>query len=83
MYVQEAITRTFEAWMSINCYFQTEMEMSLIQTCYSTSIEFYPVVILNPDISSFITKVSHYFDMTAFSCQVQGSHLMERKKLQK
>ena len=43
----------------------------------------YPIVILNVDISSFATKVIHFIDMANCNSQVQGSHLMERKKLQK
>ena len=43
----------------------------------------YPIIILNVDISSFVTKVIQFFDMANCNCQVQGSHLMKRKKLQK
>ena len=42
--------------------------------------EIYPIIILNVDVSSFVTEVIDYFDTATFSCQVQGSHLMERKK---
>ena len=40
----------------------------------------YPIIILNVDISFLVNKVMQYFDMATFSCQVQGSHLMEKKK---
>ena len=43
----------------------------------------YPVISLNVDVSSLPNKVVHYFDMTIFSGQVQGSQLMERMKLQR
>ena len=39
----------------------------------------YPIIILNIDISSFVNKVIQYFDTATFSCQVQGSHLVERE----
>jgi len=41
----------------------------------------YPIIILNFEISSFVKKVIQYFDMVIFSCQVQRSHLIERKKV--
>ena len=42
----------------------------------------YSIVILNIDISDLLAnEVFHYFDVGTFGCQVQGSHLMERKKL--
>ena len=41
----------------------------------------YPIIILNVDISSLFNKVLYHFDTATFSCQVQGSHLMERKKV--
>ena len=78
----------FGAWSLIN-YSQTAIEHLPVNEdnfnwiCLSISIDVYPIIILNVDISSFITKVSHYFDMATFSCQVQGSHLMERKKTTK
>ena len=41
----------------------------------------YPIIILNVDICSFlVNKVFNYFDTGTFSCQVQWSHLMERRK---
>ena len=43
----------------------------------------YPIIILNVDISSFVTKIIKFFDVANCNCQVQGSHLMKRKKLQK
>ena len=42
----------------------------------------YPIIILSVDVSSLVMKVFHYFDVATFNCQVQGSHLMGRKKLQ-
>ena len=87
-FVKQAITRIFGAWMLINFYFQTaieywpEIEANSNSIFQSTSIQKYPIIILNVDISSFVTKGSHYFDMATFSCQVQGSHLMGRKELQ-
>ena len=43
----------------------------------------YPIFILNVDIDSLVKKVIHFFDMVTFRCQVQGSHLVEKKKLLK
>ena len=40
----------------------------------------YPIIILNADISSYANKVMQHYDTATFSCQVQGSHLMEKKK---
>ena len=42
----------------------------------------YPIIVLNVDVSSLANKVVHYFDMAIFNCQVEGSHLMEKMKLQ-
>ena len=41
----------------------------------------YPNIILNIDISSKVNKVIQYIDMVTFSCQAQGSCLIEKKKL--
>ena len=44
----------------------------------------YPIQVLTVDNIGFLAKkVFYYFDMSPFSCQVQGSHLIQRKKLQK
>ena len=44
----------------------------------------YPIQVLNVDnIGFFANKVFDYFNTGSFSCQVQGSHLIQRKKLQK
>ena len=39
----------------------------------------YPIIILHVDICSLFNKVLYHFDTATFSCQVQGSHLVERK----
>ena len=45
---------------------------------------FYLVIILDVDISTFANKVFHNFKRFSFcSCNMQGSHLMERKTLPK
>ena len=41
----------------------------------------YPIIILNVDISLLFNKVMHHFDAVTFSCQVQGSYLLEKKKV--
>ena len=41
------------------------------------------IIILNVDISSLVHKVLQYIDTGTFSYQVQKSHLMEKKKLEK
>jgi len=44
----------------------------------------YPTVIFNVDISSFANEIFHYIKTVSFlSGHMQGSHLMERKTLQK
>ena len=57
------------------------------QPCRSTVIYMhsltYPIFIFDADISSFLDKALHYVVMAFTSCQVQRSHLMERKKRQK
>ena len=40
----------------------------------------YPIIISDVDISFFLNKVLHCVFVTFFSCQVQGSDLMEREK---
>ena len=40
----------------------------------------YPFLILNVNISSFVSKIFNYFDMASFSCYVQGSYLIKRRK---
>ena len=40
----------------------------------------YPIIILNVDISFLLNKVFYNSDIGTFSCQVQGSHLMEKKE---
>ena len=40
----------------------------------------YPIIILNVDISSLVNNVIHCFDVGTFSCQVQESQLMGRKR---
>lgn len=50
----------------------------LAMACMITN---YPFVVLNTDISNFLAnEVLQYFDLGTFSCQMQGSHLMESKK---
>ena len=39
----------------------------------------YPIIILSADFSS---KIFHYPITTSFTSNMQGSHLVERKKLQ-
>ena len=41
----------------------------------------YPIIVLNVDNSFLVNKVLYHFDMATFSYQVQGSHLMEKKKV--
>ena len=43
----------------------------------------YPIISLNVDTSTLVNKVLYHFDTATFSCQVQGSHLMEKRKPQK
>ena len=57
---------------------QTQSSNLLAMACMITN---YPIVVLNTDISNFMAdKVLQYFNSSTFSCQMQGSHLMERKK---
>ena len=58
---------------------QTQSANLLAMACMITN---YPFVVLNIDISNFLAnEVLQYFDSGTFSCQMQGSHLMERKKV--
>ena len=57
---------------------QTQSANPLAMACMITN---YPFVVLNTDISNFLAnEVLQYFDSGTFSCQMQGSHLIERKK---
>ena len=43
----------------------------------------YPIQVLNVDTTSFfVNKIFYHFNTSPFSCQVQGSHLIQKKKLQ-
>jgi len=58
---------------------QTQSANLPVLVCIVTN---YLFVILNCDTSNFLpNEVFHYFDMDAFCCQVQRSHLIRRKKL--
>ena len=60
---------------------QTQSSNLLAMVCMITN---YPIVVLNTDISNILAdEVLQYFNAGTFSCQVQGSHLMERKKVSK
>ena len=57
---------------------QTQSANLLGMACMITN---YPIVVLNTEISNCLAnEVLQYFDSGTFSGQVQGSHLMERKK---
>ena len=58
---------------------QTQSANLLAIACMITN---YPIVVLNTEISNCLAnEVLQYFDLGTFNCQVQGSHLMERKKV--
>ena len=40
----------------------------------------YPILILNVNISSTVSKIFNYFDVASFSCYVQGRYLIKRRK---
>ena len=56
---------------------QTQSSNLLAMVCMITN---YPIVVLNTDISNILAdEVLQYFNSGTFSCQMQGSHLIERK----
>ena len=56
----------------------TQTQSGILAALVCTVTYTYPIIILNVDISSLFNKVLYHFDTATYSCQVQGSHLMER-----
>ena len=75
----EATTRLFGDWMLINCSFQTAIEnlpgneVNWNSICYSTTIENYPIIILNVDVSSSLNMAFKCVVMTIAGCNMQES----------
>ena len=87
--LRRGITITCRQWLNArsirNRSIATFPNLALMESGNSISIIVYnygtyPTLIFNVNTSSFLNKASHYVIMANSSCQVQGSHLMERKK---
>ena len=58
----------------------TETQSGVLATLVCMVTYNYPIIILNVNIISLVNKEIQYFDTATFSCQVKGSHLMEKKE---